>query len=164
MQTFLPFNDLKLSVKCLDNKRLCKQIVEAFQIITFRVPTINHPAVLMWHTYEKCLIQYTIYCCEEYTNRYDKIHSIYEFLCSEYNIYEYTLIDNFEYPSWFNSQILFLSHKINLLRKDFDWYSKYFEYNLLDEYSEGYYWPLCKGNVSKMHTENWKNYNLKRIF
>lgn len=48
MQTFLPVPDFLETAKILDNKRLNKQIVEAYQIFSGRVPTKNHPACLMW--------------------------------------------------------------------------------------------------------------------
>lgn len=37
MQVFLPFFDFRLVTLCLDNKRLNKQLVEAYQIITKRL-------------------------------------------------------------------------------------------------------------------------------
>ena len=51
MQTFLPYPDYYQSARCLDNKRLGKQRVEALQIhniVSGKRTTggwINHPAV-----------------------------------------------------------------------------------------------------------------------
>jgi hypothetical protein len=61
MQTFLPYKDFKKSAKVLDNKRLGKQRVEAFQILNIllgRTKTKgwrNHPAVLMWKGHSNAL-------------------------------------------------------------------------------------------------------------
>jgi hypothetical protein len=64
MQTFLPYANVKKSVKCLDSKRLGKQRVEAFQILNIllnRTKTSgwrNHPAVKMWKGHENALKVY----------------------------------------------------------------------------------------------------------
>lgn len=63
MQTFLPFASFIHSVECLDDKRLNKQIVEAYQILMGRVPNANHPACLMWRGYEHYLREYATICC-----------------------------------------------------------------------------------------------------
>ena len=52
MQTFLPYRSFSFSAGILDSRRLNKQIVEAYQIITGRVPNKNHPACLMWKGHE----------------------------------------------------------------------------------------------------------------
>ena len=76
MQTFLPFPNIYRSASILDDKRLNKQIVEAFQIYTGRVPTLNHPACLMWEKYKPFLRQYIHACCREYSLRFGKQHSV----------------------------------------------------------------------------------------
>ena len=54
MQTFLPYNDFKKTAACLDNRRLGKQRVEAYQILRIISGKrtsggwLRHPAVLMW--------------------------------------------------------------------------------------------------------------------
>jgi len=54
MQTFLPYPNLKKSIKCLDNKRLGKQRVKAHQILNILLKRTktkgwkNHPAIKMW--------------------------------------------------------------------------------------------------------------------
>jgi len=62
MQTFLPYPSFKESAKVLDNKRLGKQRVEAFQILktlrTGRKAWANHPATRMWRGYEASLAAY----------------------------------------------------------------------------------------------------------
>lgn len=47
MQTFLPYPNFTASAATLDDRRLNKQVVEAWQILTGRVPNRNHPACLM---------------------------------------------------------------------------------------------------------------------
>jgi len=70
MQTFLPFSSFWRSAKCLDNKRLGKQRVEAMQILTTlsgkNKAWKNHPAVKMWKGYENALAEYGIVICEEW--------------------------------------------------------------------------------------------------
>jgi len=69
MQTFLPYSDFRKSLESLDNKRLGKQRVEAYQIIsaiTGRLRKdgkpykgwLNHPCSVMWRDYVNALKQY----------------------------------------------------------------------------------------------------------
>lgn len=64
MQTFLPYTNTNKVARALDNKRLNKQILEGYQILNILSGTSksnawkNHPAVLMWKTYEKGLWDY----------------------------------------------------------------------------------------------------------
>lgn len=67
MQTFLPSWSFIHTASILDNRRLNKQIVEAYQIWSGRVPTKNHPACLMWSGYEDALLFYI----ETLLNEYD---------------------------------------------------------------------------------------------
>ena len=80
MQVFLPFFDFRLVALCLDNKRLNKQLVEAYQIITKRLSYthMRHPAVLLWEPYLGTLADYAAVLCEEYHNRFHKIHKVAE--------------------------------------------------------------------------------------
>lgn len=134
MQTFLPYADFVLSVKALDNKRLGKQRVEAMQILNTLTGKSsgwkNHPAVLMWKNYEDALTHYMNCCINEWISRGFKntmvIASVDE--------------NNIVYPPWFGNEELHASHRSNLLRKDFGFYSKMFnEPNNLP-----YVWPTKK--------------------
>lgn len=51
MQTFLPSPIFAESARILDYRRLNKQIVEGYQILSGRVPNANHPACLwkLWN-------------------------------------------------------------------------------------------------------------------
>lgn len=75
MQTYLPLPAYEASAAILDPVRCNKQIVEAFQILTGRVPCSSHPACLMWRGHDGWLWEYLMACCREYTRRTGKIHS-----------------------------------------------------------------------------------------
>ncbi|MEP6461939.1 MAG: MSMEG_6728 family protein [Frankiaceae bacterium] len=73
MQTFLPFPSLLASAVTLDDRRLGKQRVEAFQILRALVfPTYgwkNHPAVAMWRGFTPALVGYGLTICREWERR-----------------------------------------------------------------------------------------------
>ena len=75
MQTFLPYSDYFETVKCLDNKRLGKQRVEAKQILELLLDPEkesrwrNHPAVKLWDEYEFDLFDYGLVMCDEWSKR-----------------------------------------------------------------------------------------------
>ena len=136
MQTFLPYPDLKESVRVLDYRRLGKQRVETFQVLNIlldRTPTKgwrNHPVTVMWTGYELALKLYQNYTIQEWINRGYKNNMLLEEVD----------IDSVIMPSWFGLNEFHRSHRSNLLRKDYAYYSQYF-----DEPSNlEYYWPLKK--------------------
>ena len=116
MQTFLPYESFTKTAKVLDWRRLGKQRVEGMQIIQ----TIekqngwkNHPIVKMWTPYVPALKQYTNIIITEWIGRgYNNNMEFYD-------------IDNVEYPDWLGDERFHASHRANLLRKDFDWYSQF---------------------------------------
>ena len=116
MQTFLPYESFEDTAKVLDYRRLGKQRVEGMQIIQ----TIenqngwkNHPIVKMWTPYVPALKQYTNIIITEWIGRgYNNNMEFYD-------------IDNVEYPDWLGDKRFHASHRANLLRKDFDWYSQF---------------------------------------
>ena len=125
MQTFLPYKDFTLSAQCLDYRRLGKQRVEALQIFNALtgVPTKsgreykgwkNHPAVTMWQGYEEALLLY-------------KNKMIEEWILRGYNntMKHIVHIKDFKIPEWVGDERIHKSHRSNLLRKDFRFYSKY---------------------------------------
>ena len=73
MQTFLPYPDFRLSARCLDNKRLGKQRVEAWQILRTLLGENegwkNHPAVRMWYRKTTALKIYSDAIVREWINR-----------------------------------------------------------------------------------------------
>ncbi len=125
MQTFLPYKDFTLSAQCLDYRRLGKQRVEALQIFNALegIPTksgkqytgwLNHPAVTMWRGYEEALLLY-------------KNKMIEEWILRGYNntMEMIGVSDDVEMPHWLGNEKLHASHRSNLLRKDFEFYSQY---------------------------------------
>ena len=137
MQTFLPYKSFEKTAECLDYRRLGKQRVEALQIFNALtgVPTksgksytgwLNHPAVIMWKGYEEALLLYKNKMIEEwilrgYNNTMDMIG----------------LSDNIEMPRWLGNSKLHASHRSNLLRKDYEYYSKF---NWEESDDMEYYW------------------------
>lgn len=147
MQTFLissnPFNTAII----LDNKRLGKQRVEATQIASILLDISNnsrwknHPAVLMWKGYETFLVEIYLrdmmigWVSRGYDNTktyqtYKKLRKIIrkkKLLCKQ--------------PPWFCEKF-FISHKSNLIRKDKEYYSKFFP-SVPDNIP--YWWPTKNG-------------------
>lgn len=133
MQTFLPYPDLQQSVRVLDYRRLGKQRVETFQVLNILLGRTltkgwrNHPVTLMWQGYEPALQLYQNYTIKEWIDRgYKNTMQYEEIVC-----------DAIIMPPWFGLEELHRSHRSNLLRKDYEYYSQFF-----DEPSDlEYYWP-----------------------
>jgi hypothetical protein len=134
MQTFLPYADLQESVRVLDYRRLGKQRVETFQVLNIlldRTPTKgwrNHPVTRMWSGYECALQVYQNYTIQEWVNRGYKNNMQFEEI----------LIPSPQMPSWFGDEEFHRSHRSNLLRKDYEYYSQFFDEPTNLEYS----WPV----------------------
>jgi hypothetical protein len=133
VQTFLPYADFQKSVEVLDYRRLGKQRVETFQVLNIlldRTPTKgwrNHPVTLMWTGYESALKLYqNITICEWINRGYNNNMKL-----------EQIEPDSIVMPPWFGNEQFHRSHRSNLLRKDYEYYSQYF-----DEPSDlEYFWP-----------------------
>lgn len=123
MQTFLPYESFYKSAKCLDMKRLGKQRVEAWQILTaLQNPSYgwqNHPAVNMWRGYEKMLTLYGITICHEWISRGYKDTILERFINSGF------LQNPFPSPPWLGNKAFHDSHKSKLLQKAPEWYIKF---------------------------------------
>jgi hypothetical protein len=149
MQTFLPYPDIKKSLQVLDNKRLGKQRVEAYQIISAITGRkkldgtpykgwLNHPCSVMWKNYVPALKHYMNLCIEEWESRGFK------------NTMKKEDIDEtFEYPFWFGDKKFHDSHKSNLLKKEPEFYSKY---NWNVNSNDPYIWTDDKGKWYEQHT------------
>lgn len=131
MQTFLPYPDFAKSAYCLDDKRLGKQRVECLQIhnaLTIGGGWQNHPAVRMWRGYECALLLYGAAIVAEWKSRGFK---------SKLNFI--TPVNPPTMPPWLGNPEFHASHRSNLLRKDFGWYSQF-------GWDEGpnlpYVWPV----------------------
>ena len=147
MQTFLPYPDIIKSVQCLDDKRLGKQRVEAYQILRVLAGLTKgwqqHPAVRMWVGYTDCLEVYMNCCIQEWIRRGFINNMLFCWSASSSNYYKKKLADLiFEveliYPKWWGNKQLHDSHKSNLLRKYPEHY-KQFNWNVPNNLS--YYWP-----------------------
>lgn len=137
MQTFLPFPNFKKSIQILDSKRLGKQRVETYQILnillnrTEKKGWINHPAVRMWKNYESALQLYQNYTISEWIKRGFENNMSFE-----------TLLIEARMPFWLGDEKLHRSHRSNLLRKDWEYYSIYFN----EDPTLPYYWPSKEDN------------------
>ena len=141
MQTFLPHISFQKSAQCLDYKRLGKQRVEAKQILNALDPEYDkkgwktHPATMMWKGYEECLKYYTNCMITEWKKR------------GYNNTMEYYAVntDDIKYPPWLGIPEFHKSHRMNLLRKDYDYYADHFQKEsgstAFEIESYPYWWP-----------------------
>lgn len=127
MQTFLPIPDFDETAKCLDNKRLGKQRVEASQILailygeTTSIKWLTHPAVKMWRGHELQLIGYLHVIMREWEQRGFKNILMGPFL-------ERMMLTrgcDHAVPKKFNANFC-RSHQSNLVRKYPEHYRKFF--------------------------------------
>ena len=125
MQIFLPYPDFRKSLQVLDNKRLGKQRVETYQIISAitRRPKLdgtpykgwlNHPCTIMWRDNVMALKLYLNYSIEEWVSRgFQNTMSLED------------INNNPSLPKWFGYEKFHSSHRANLLKKEPNFYSKY---------------------------------------
>ena len=146
MQTFLPYESFVESAKCLDNKRLNKQGVEALQILNTLTGKSqgwkNHPAVKMWKGHEYSLCRYGIVMRREWMDRNYNDTCLPKFLR-----WENILAHNNAYgiykingdPPWLGDKAFHSSHKASLLSKNFEWYS---QFGWSEKPKIEYVWPV----------------------
>jgi len=133
MQTFLPYPDIKKSLKVLDSQRLGKQRVEAYQILNIllnRTKTKawrNHPAVKMWKSHTNALKLYFNECVKEWISRGYKNNMNLEIIRGK-----------IAFPKWFGNKKFHASHRGNLLRKNKKYYSKF---GWKESQNLSYVWP-----------------------
>ena len=145
MNTFLPVRDYQRSAQILDWRRLGKQRVEAYSIMRILLNHVdggnykNHPAVNMWRGYEYSLDIYGWYMCEEWRNRGYKDNLLQRFVDFHEEL-KLLGLPNKGDPWWLGNRELHLSHRSNLLRKDFNYYYKFPEFKGVVD-SVGYWWP-----------------------
>jgi len=124
MQTFLPYPDFQKTAICLDYKRLGKQRVEAYQLYKSLTEKnyswTKHPASKMWKNYEAALLDYAIIITKEWINRGYKDTMLPRFL--ELRKHYSSVTPN---PAWLDNKDFHSSHRSNLLRKNYDYYSKF---------------------------------------
>lgn len=159
MQTFLPLPGFKASAAVLDNKRLGKQRVECKQILLClgvavgeHVPTPggskwrNHPAVRMWAEHTIALVAYSMLVCREWRRR-----GFNDTLLPQFNVCYANLragVPHAPYPPWFGEPEFHASHRSNLLRKDYRFYSKF---GWMEPVDLPYIWPVEKSHASSTH-------------
>jgi len=125
MQTFLPYPDFRKSFEVLDDKRLGKQRVEAYQIISAITGRprkdgkpykgwVNHPCTILWENNINALRLYYNDCIDEWVSRGFRNTMEYE-----------TIVGEFTLPEWVGNDLIHSSHRSNLLRKDYEYYSKF---------------------------------------
>jgi hypothetical protein len=134
MQTFLPFSDFKESIEVLDYRRLGKQRVETFQVLNILLGRttskgwVNHPVTRMWRGFEEALKVYQNITIAEWIKRGYNNNMSFESVDES----------NIVMPFWLGDERIHRSHRSNLLRKDFGYYSQFFsEPTDLD-----YYWAV----------------------
>lgn len=139
MQTFMPYADYKKSLDCLDNKRLGKQRVEAYQILRALIGESsgwrNHPATRMWSGYEYSLATYGVIACHLWRERGFKDSLLPKFKQYVIDLKSCGCLDK---PYWIGDMRVHRSHRSNLMRKDAKFYRKYFRTVRNDL---PYYWP-----------------------
>ena len=133
MQTFLPYSSFTESAKILDWRRLGKQRVEGMQIINAisGVPRkdgkpykgwTNHPCSVMWKPYLPALKLYTNIIITEWIKRGYNNNMEY------YDVPGCPITDidtDIEMPHWLGDDRIHSSHRANLLRKDYEYYSQF---------------------------------------
>jgi predicted DNA-binding transcriptional regulator AlpA len=147
MQTFMPHSDYKFSAQDLDNKRLGKQRVEAWQIYKAlrgdyndTGAWVNHPATNMWRGYEQALVTYGMVICAEWEERgfkdtlYDDFEDEFKGFC------------DYVEPWWVSNELLHMTHQSNLVRKD----PHHYKFNVPDNVP--YIWPLDEDGHFKLGT------------
>jgi hypothetical protein len=138
MQTFLPYPNFRKSLKALDSKRLGKQRVEAFQILNIilnRTSTKgwrNHPAVKMWKKFPNALKSYTNECITEWIRRGFQNNMKLERISGKLVM-----------PFWIGNKKFHSSHRSNLLRKNYEHYSKF---GWKEKEDLDYFWPISGKN------------------
>lgn len=149
MQIFLPYPSFKESLKTLDNKRLGKQRVETYQIISAitRRPKLdgtpykgwlNHPCTIMWRDYVPALKLYLNNSIEEWIVRGFKNTMSFESFDEDPIL-----------PKWFGNKKFHSSHRANLLKKEPNFYS---QYGWSENPADPYVWMDEKGKWYEQHS------------
>lgn len=150
MQIFLPYSDFTKSLQTLDTKRLGKQRVETYQIIsaiTLRPKLdgspykgwLNHPCTVMWKNYIPAL-KYYLNC------------TITEWISRGYNNtmkLENVKEDEIVIPSFIGNERFHSSHRANLLKKEPEFYTKY---GWTENPEDPYVWMDAEGKWYEQHS------------
>ena len=150
MQIFLPYSDMTKSLQTLDNKRLGKQRVETYQIISAitRRPKLdgtpykgwlNHPCTVMWKDYVPALQNYLNLSITEWINRGFK-----NTMKTEQIDYDKIVL-----PPFIGNERFHSSHRANLLKKEPEFYSRY---NWTENPEDPYVWMDKDGKWYEQHS------------
>jgi len=119
MQVFCPYNDVQKCVSALDPKRLGNQIYrECLTIIRGGWP--NHPCSKIWANHKHALSQYALAGLDELKKR----GRFYPHHIDTFQKYLESSPDT-GFPSVWGFEPFHVAHRSNLLRKNFEWYSKF---------------------------------------
>jgi hypothetical protein len=139
MQTFMTASKFAVVAQSLDNRRLGKQRVEAFQILNSLTGKSNgwlsHPATRMWRGYEWQLANYGYEICGEWINRgfKDSLEErFWTFMNQNQNSHK-------PKPWWARDPLLHLTHQSNLMRKE----PTFYHFQVPDNIP--YIWPCEEG-------------------
>lgn len=170
MQTFLPYADFAASAASLDQKRLGKQRVEAYQILLQlcgmkmvdfplwepRIGRWKHPAMAMWAGHEVQLVEYIRACCDEWTGRGYRDTC----LAKSSLVLELSRKPDWteELPGWIGTEAIHRSHRSNLLRKDLPYYSSQFPEDVPKDGEDflEYIWPQTEYDLVERMAENYR--------
>jgi len=134
--------DFAVVAQSLDNKRLGKQRVEAYQILNCLAGKSdgwsNHPATRMWTNYMGALCDYGIAICLEWRNRGYNDSLLFKFLDANTGIHTK--------PWWVQDSLLHLTHQSNLMRKAPEFYTYMVPDNI------PYVWPNSEERFFVMGT------------
>lgn len=157
MQTFLPSADYVETAYVLDNKRLNKQALEAWQLMlvnlkldpegNFREPRgwVNHPAALMWRGHEGALLEYIEAMTQEWLSRgykttiFDKARKTLD------SALRLNLSFSVDKPRWMKTLSVLdvtSSHRLALLAKNYEHYRQFG-------------WPEDSGTAPKTYEYVW---------
>lgn len=132
MQTFLPYPDPRRSAEVLDDRRLGKQRVETFQVLrALTWPEYgwkHHPAVRMWRGFVPALVAYGLVCVDEWRarGRADATRAaLLEFVGGREPDWD-VLHDRGLVPPWVGDELVHVSHRSALLRKERAHYEPFF--------------------------------------
>lgn len=144
MQTFLTHSHgdfFGRTARTLDNKRLNKQALEAWQIMmtnlkldpagNHREPRgwFNHPATKMWRGHEIVLGDYINAMCDEWRSRGFKTTIGDKAVQTLNQAHALGRLTSADAPSWLLNAGKFSkicsSHRVALLCKNYDWYTKF---------------------------------------
>ncbi len=149
MNTFLAYADYDLSVKVLDDIRLRNQRNEV--LVMARGGWPHHPCSKMWSRNRQALILYGLTVCGECQFR-GFADSVWEQL---YAMYDDSSTPKM--PSWFGSQMLHSSHRMNLRRKDKGYY------DFPDNPFHNYFWPSPTYDWRTQKNDCFDSYTSRRL-